>query len=101
MMKRFVHGIFFYCCENCRSVHLIYVEKGLEEQCNPVLENPSRKPHKPTPFVVKCPDCNTGRMFHQGTKWFEQFQEAKKGCDIFMNVKKEDCGKVRFKWGGE
>lgn len=78
-MKRYVHGIFTYDClnEQCGSRHYMYLEKGLEERCNPRLKKTSGKPHKPTPFMICCPECG-GRMQHVGSNWFDEFVEAKK-----------------------
>lgn len=100
-MKRYIHAWFCYACDCCGSRRMIGVEKGLEELCNPKLEKPSGLPHKPTPFVIKCPDCETGFMRHSATHWLSDFEEAQKGSDIFMNTKHSECGKVRFEWGGE
>lgn len=101
-MKRYVHGVFIYDCvsEQCGERRYMYLEQGLEERCNPQLKTPSGKPHKPTPFIIACPKCG-GRMQHITSAWYDEFIEAKKGIDIFMNVKHSDCGKPRFNWGGE
>lgn len=81
-------------------IHFMYLEKGIEEQCNPLLKHPSGLPHKPTPFAIACSECG-GIACHTGTHWFEDFVEAKKGMSIFMNTKKCDHGKPVFVWGGE
>lgn len=100
-MKRFVHGVFLYVCQKCNDSKLLWLEKGIEEQCNPDLKHPSGRPHKPTPFMISCPNCKTGMMIHTGTNWLADWMEARKGMNLFMNVKSCDCGKARFNWGGE
>lgn len=100
MKKRMVHGMFYYQC-SCGSCHEMFLEKGIEERCNPKLKKLSGLPHKPTPFVIRCPDCKTGVMVHSGVNWLDDFIEARKGMDLFMNVKSLDHGKPVFNWSGE
>ena len=79
----------------------IWLERGLEELCNPRLKEKSGLPHKPTPFVATCPYCK-GMMQDTGyTKWLDSFIPARKGDNLFINIAEKDCGQVVFNWNGE
>lgn len=100
-MIRFYHSAYIYKCSKCGCIANMKVEKGLEEECNSKLKEKSGLPHKPTPFVICCKSCRTGMMRHIGTYDLDHFERVKKGDDLFMNVKKLDCGKPVFGWKGE
>lgn len=100
-MVRYVHMAFQYGCQNCGRLRVMWVEKGLEEACNPKLKEKSENPHKPTPFMIRCPDCGNMMQDVGHRVYLPEFTPAKKGDDLFINSKKYDCGKPVFNWRGE
>ena len=101
-VDRQVHCAFIYRCYNCGARRVLWVEKGLEEQCNPNLEHKSGLPHKPTPFAIKCPECRKLSLQHTGGTFnSHKFLPAKWGDDLFINDPNSDCGKPVFNWTGE
>lgn len=99
-VKRYVHMAFVYACETCYEKRLMWVEKGLEENCNPSLKKKSGLPHKPTPFVITCPNCG-GFMQHIATPFYlSEFEPAKIGDNLFIIDENHDCGKPVFNWNG-
>jgi hypothetical protein len=101
-VQRYVHMAFLYACESCCERHLMWIEKGLEEACNPKLKEKSGLPHKPTPFVIRCPRCG-GFMRHISTPFcLDKFAPASVGDNLFINDENCECGKPVFCWeGGE
>lgn len=100
-MKRFVHMAFAYMCQDCGETAVLWLEKGLEEMCNPKLKEKSGLPHKPTPFIIRCPKCG-GFMRHVATPMMlSEFRAAKVGFNLFINSEKHDCGQPVFNWHGE
>lgn len=99
--KREVHMAFTYGCTNCLNRETLWIEKGLEESCNPKLREKSGLPHKPTPFMIKCPKCGAF-MYHIATSTqLEKFEPAQIGTNLFINSEEHDCGKPVFNWQGE
>lgn len=99
-VQRYVHMAFTYACETCYEKRLMWVEKGLEEVCNPSLKKKSGLPHKPTPFVIVCPKCG-GFMQHIATPiYLSEFIPAKIGDNLFINDENSNCGKSVFDWNG-
>ena len=99
-VQRYVHMAFVYACEKCGKHSMMWIEKGLEEACNPMLKEKSGLPHKPTPFVIRCPECG-GFMRHVATPcYLEKFIPARIGDDLFINDENYDCGKSVFGWDG-
>lgn len=99
-VQRYVHMAFLYVCEKCGEQRWMWIEKGLEEACNPMLKEKSGLPHKPTPFVIGCPKCG-GFMRHVATPcYLEKFEPAWIGDDLFINDENHDCGKPVFGWDG-
>lgn len=99
-VQRYVHMAFLYACRSCCERHLMWIEKGLEEACNPMLKEKSGLPHKPTPFVIGCPICG-GFMQHIATPYYlPKFEPARIGDDLFINDENHDCGKPVFGWNG-
>ena len=98
---RYVHMAFTYNCQKCGEKKVMWVEKGLEEACNPRLKEKSGLPHKPTPFVIGCPVCGGFMQHCGGNLYLPVFIPARKGMDLFINSKKNECGKPVFNWGGK
>ena len=99
-VQRYVHMAFVYACECCYEKRLMWIEKGLEEMCNPSLKEKSGLPHKPTPFVIECPNCG-GFMQHIATPiYLSEFTPAKIGDNLFIDDENHDCGKSVFDWNG-
>lgn len=99
-VQRYVHMAFAYACKICGEHRLMWIEKGLEEACNPMLKEKSGLPHKPTPFAIRCPNCG-GFMQHVTTPiYLEKFEPARIGDDLFINDENHDCGKSVFGWDG-
>lgn len=100
-MKRFVHMAFTYGCQNCGKLEVFWIEKGLEEMCNPRLKEKSGLPHKPTPFTIRCPKCGA-LMYHIATPVrLSEFEPAKVGTNLFINNKQYDHGTPVFNWQGK
>ena len=98
--QRYVHMAFVYACEKCCVRRLMWIEKGLEENCNSSLKEKSGLPHKPTPFIIACPECG-GFMKHVLTPiCLPEFRHAKIGEDLFINDKNYECGMPCFNWSG-
>ena len=98
--QRYVHMAFVYVCETCGKHRLMWIEKGLEENCNPSLKEKSGLPHKPTPFIITCPRC-CGFMRHVSTPiCLSEFRPAKIGDDLFVNDENCGCGRSVFNWNG-
>ena len=98
--QRYVHMAFVYACEKCGEHRLMWIEKGLEENCNSSLKEKSGLPHKPTPFIIACPECG-GFMRHVLTPiYLPEFRPAKIGEDLFTYDKNYECGMSCFNWSG-
>lgn len=86
---REIHMYMKYKCEKCGHEVIMYLEKGLEEECNRNLVEKSGMPHKPVPFAIGCPKCNTGFMTDRGFCGLPNFFPAKPGMNLFINT--PDC----------
>lgn len=96
-MKRLVHMAMVYVCRSCGEVRTMFVEKGLEENCNLKLKNPSGLPHKPTPYCIKCPKCGELNMCDTGNyNYSPEFIEASPNWNLFINSEEHDCGQAVF-----
>ena len=89
---RYVHMVMKYKCDKCMSEANMYVEKGLEENCNRALKVGSGMPHKPVPFAIKCPECEKGFMTDYGFRSFPDFLIAPDGLNMFINDPGSDHG---------
>lgn len=99
-VQRYVHMAFVYACPRCGEHRLMWIEKGLEEECNPQLKEKSGLPHKPTPFAIRCPVCG-GFMQHVLTPYYlSKFRPARIGDNLFINDENIDCGHPVFDWDG-
>ena len=87
-----VHMVMKYRCDKCGNEANMYLEKGLEEECNRRLKTKSGMPHKPVPFCIKCPSCDTGFMEDTGFMGFPDFLIAKEGLNLFVNDPNSECG---------
>ena len=105
-VQRYVHMAFVYACETCYEKRLMWVEKGLEEMCNPSLKEKSGLPHKPTPFVITCPKCG-GDVVVRKTKKGRTYYGCEKApeCDFMVwqkpsGEKCPKCGNALLEKGG-
>lgn len=89
---RYVHMVMKYKCDRCMTEANMYVEKGLEERCNRVMEVSSKMPHKPVPFAIKCPECEKGTMRAYGFTSLPNFLIAPDGLNLFINDPDSDRG---------
>lgn len=48
-----IHGYMVYQCEHCKSIYVMWLEKGLEDP----TEDEKTGMHKPVPFGFTCPFC--------------------------------------------
>lgn len=99
-VQRYVHMAFRYFCKSCCTSYLIWVEKGLDEICNPLLKEKSGLPHKPTPFAIVCPNCGSFMHDYGVAFYLDKFEPAKIGDNLFINDEISDCGKPVFNWNG-
>lgn len=96
-----VHGVFVYMCKSCGQRRCMWLEKGVEEHCNPRLRVRSGLPHKPTPFVIRCPVCRKIDMVHVCSFYCDEFHPANLGDDIFVYDKDRECAMAVFNWTGK
>lgn len=95
---RFVHGEFVYTCESCGRNIPMLLELGVEEQCNPLLSGGfSLRPHKPSPFTIKCPHCG-GFASHTRTCWFHVPRRLLPGSNVFLYDENHECGKATYNY---
>lgn len=80
-----VHGRLVYECERCGRRWSMYLEKGIEEPG----EN-----HKPSPFVIPCPNCKGLAKDISGIIGFAGggYYPLPAGESYFANKQDFDCG---------
>lgn len=94
----FVHGAFVYVCTDCAAHTTMMLDMGVEEMCNPRLASgKSQRPHKPSPFTIKCPQCG-GFATHTQTVWFEAPRPLSAGRNVFLYDPDHNCGRAVYNW---
>ncbi len=90
-----VHGAMYYKCEECGKIHLMWLEKGLEDR-EQDKEHPEL--HKPVPFCVACTCGGTATHFlWQSDIHLDGYQELAENESYFENSPDEDCGKPHLR----
>ena len=86
--KIIVHGGMIYCCSDCGTEFVMYLEKGLEEQ--------GCKDSKPVPFSIICPFCHGFHAYDVSGLLpllpVGEYAELPEGESYFANMAERDCG---------
>lgn len=84
--KIVVHGGMVYGCHDCGARFVMFLERGLEEDC---------KDRKPVPFAIICPFCHGFHAYDiSGLLPLPdgKYAELPEGESYFANMPKRDCG---------
>ena len=88
-----VHGFMIYKCDDCGKEFQVYLEQGIEDDS---------EPHKPCPFMIKCPYCKDGlaqdmycRVWSYEYLGVNVMPLTTRGSFYFANVEGKDCGQFR------
>lgn len=96
-----IHGYMVYQCEHCKSIYVMWLEKGLEDP----TDDEKTMMHKPVPFGFTCPICGdiaTHRVWALGKnslgknyKSYQKYVEQHNRLiyrNFFWNDPTADCG---------
>ena len=93
-----VHSAMHYRCDSCGKVFRFWIEKGLEDRKQDIL---NAENHKPVPFCIGCLCGGTAQhfMWHNDI-YLDDYRPLEENENYFENLENEDCGISHFRNDG-